>query len=135
MLARSSAPPRSTWTLLCNTWPLPNSRMTKTPAKAKGTEPTRSHLAMPFSTVPRRQWTRPPTGFMNREATRSLPIAASGWTLKMMTRIGVISAPPPIPVRPTTKPTMSPASAIIGSMLGNLSLNPHHRSDHSCFHK
>ena len=48
---------------------------------------------------------------MNSDATRSLDTAASGAMPKSSTRIGVISAPPPIPVRPTAKPTINPASA------------------------
>jgi len=48
---------------------------------------------------------------MKKEATRSLETAASGWMLKTTTRIGVIRAPPPMPVSPTTKPTSNPASA------------------------
>ncbi len=90
---------------------LPSMRRISTPANAHGTEPTISHLTSEVFTLPRRACTAPPTGFMIRAATRSLETAVSGWTRKMMTRIGVISAPPPIPVRPTTNPTMSPASA------------------------
>src|SRR4051812_18280488 len=52
---------------------------------------------------------------MNRLATTSLDTAASGATPKKNTRTGVISAPPPIPVMPTTTPTTSPATAIVGS--------------------
>src|SRR4029077_4135095 len=53
---------------------------------------------------------------MIREATRSLETAASGCTPKISTSTGVISAPPPMPVRPTAKPTMRPASATYRSM-------------------
>src|SRR5450631_2445017 len=53
---------------------------------------------------------------MKKDATRSLETAASGWTLKTTTRIGVIRAPPPMPVSPTTKPTSSPATARDRSM-------------------
>src|SRR5579862_7283230 len=53
---------------------------------------------------------------MISDATRSLETAASGAIPKSRTRIGVISAPPPIPVRPTAKPTISPASATYRSM-------------------
>jgi hypothetical protein len=45
-----------------------------------------------------------PTGFMTALATRSLDTAASGWTPKNSTSTGVMSAPPPMPVRPTTMP-------------------------------
>jgi hypothetical protein len=49
---------------------------------------------------------------MITEATRSLETAAGADTPKTRMRTGVIRAPPPIPVIPTTKPTMRPASAI-----------------------
>src|SRR5439155_24306924 len=39
-------------------------------------------------------------------------IADDAGTWKRMTRTGVISAPPPIPVSPMTKPTPRPASAM-----------------------
>src|SRR4051812_44166057 len=52
---------------------------------------------------------------MKKLATTSLETAASGWTPKKKTRTGVMRAPPPIPVRPTTMPTSSPATAIAGS--------------------
>src|SRR5712692_8099838 len=55
----------------------------------------------------------PPTGFMTSAATRSLETAARGCTLNRSTRIGVMRAPPPMPVRPTVKPTMRPASATV----------------------
>src|SRR5579862_8676675 len=53
---------------------------------------------------------------MISDATRSLETAASGAMPKTSTRIGVISAPPPIPVRPTAKPTIRPANATKRSM-------------------
>ncbi len=56
-------------------------------------------------------------GLITIEATMSLDTAASGWMPNSSTRIGVISAPPPIPVRPTTKPTNAPASVTSGSMI------------------
>ena len=58
-----------------------------------------------------RRCTAPPTGFMIIEATRSLDTAASGWMPNSRIIIGVIRAPPPMPVRPTTKPTKRPAMA------------------------
>ncbi len=59
------------------------------------------------------------------EATMSLETAASGCTLNSSTKMGVISAPPPMPVRPTTKPTNKPASATVGSIIENtLNHNP-----------
>ena len=78
-----------------------------------------SHLTRPRLTVPRRRCTAPPTGFITIDATRSLDTAASGWMPNSRIIIGVIRAPPPMPVRPTTKPTNSPAMATahqLGSM-------------------
>ena len=82
--------------------------ITHAPAKAAGTEPTHSHRTSDRFTVPRRRWTKAPTGFMNSETMMSLEIAVSGSTPKKNTSIGVMSAPPPIPVRPTMVPTRSP---------------------------
>ncbi len=42
---------------------------------------------------------------MNSAAMRSEEMAAEGVTPKISTNIGVINAPPPMPVRPTRKPT------------------------------
>ena len=58
----------------------------------------------------------PVTGFMTIDATRSLETAASGWMPNTSTRIGVMSAPPPMPVSPTMKPTPAPARAMSQSM-------------------
>ena len=60
---------------------------------------------MPLLTVLRLQWIATPAGFMNSAAMRSEAIAADGVTPKSSTSIGVINAPPPIPVRPTSRPT------------------------------
>ena len=90
---------------------LPTARTATTPRKAAGTEAMASQAARRQRTVPLPAWTAAPTGFMIREATRSLEMAARGWMPKMSTRMGVMRAPPPIPVRPTAKPTISPASA------------------------
>ncbi len=60
---------------------------------------------MPVLTVLRRQWIATPAGFMKSAAMRSEAIAADGVTPKSSTSIGVINAPPPIPVRPTRRPT------------------------------
>ena len=86
--------------------------ITYDPRSAPGTEPSASHFTRPVCTVPRRKWMPPPMGFITTAATRSLETAASGSMPKPSTRMGVISAPPPMPVRPTTTPTMKPASAM-----------------------
>ena len=54
--------------------------------------------------VPRRQCTAAPTDLLTLAATRSLATAAVGLTPRKISA-GVISAPPPMPVRPTTMPT------------------------------
>src|SRR6201985_3905143 len=46
-----------------------------------------------------------PTGRITTAATRSLEMAAAGLTENSRISIGVISAPPPAPVSPTSKPT------------------------------
>ena len=50
--------------------------------------------------MPRRACTQPPNGFITALAARSLETAATGGTPKTRTRMGVISAPPPMPVKP-----------------------------------
>ena len=44
---------------------------------------------------------------MSTAATRSLEMAVEGLTPKSRISIGVISAPPPAPVMPTSRPTMA----------------------------
>ena len=109
--AISSATPKISFNRDWMAAPLPRLRRMRTPANAEGTEPAHSHLTMSQLTVPRRAWTLPPTGFITIEATRSLDTAVSGCTWKRSTRMGVIRAPPPMPVSPTVKPTTNPASA------------------------
>ena len=109
--ATIKATPRASFNRSCTTAPVPNLFRMSTPTNADGIEPTQSQRTSVQLTVPRRTWTPPPIGFMTIAATRSLDTAARGWTLNRMTRMGVIRAPPPIPVRPTVKPTISPANA------------------------
>ena len=70
-------------------------RTKTTPRKAAGTEAMASQAARFQRTVPRPAWTAAPTGFMIREATRSLETAARGWMPKMSTRMGVIKRAAP----------------------------------------
>ena len=99
----SSATPSATLTPPCSATPEPSLRSSSTPRNAVGIEPIISHLTSGFCTVPRCQCTAPPIGFITIDATMSLDTAVSGSTPNSSTRIGVISAPPPMPVRPTTK--------------------------------
>src|SRR4051794_23777786 len=95
--------------------PFPRARAIRTPLNAPGIEPRQSHLTSPRCTVPRRRCTNEPTGFITALATRSDETAASGGTPKKSTSTGVISAPPPMPVRPTTMPIPNAASESNGS--------------------
>ena len=88
-----------------------------TPLNAPGMDPTHSHFTSPRCTVPRRRWTMEPTGFMMALATRSDDTAVSGGMWKNSTSTGVISAPPPIPVSPTTMPMPNDARVRNGSRL------------------
>ena len=53
---------------------------------------------------------------MTIAATRSEDTAVVGLMPKKINRIGVINAPPPMPVSPTVKPTIIAANAIAQSM-------------------
>ena len=88
----------------------PSARSTSTPQNAAGTEPSISQRKSSLRTVPRRMCTLAPTGFITSDTTRSLDTAASGSMWNRSTSIGVISAPPPMPVSPTTKPPTNPAN-------------------------
>ena len=101
-----------------STWSLsPLACRINTPAKAAGTEPRQSHRTSSQRTVLRRMCTPAPTGFIATAATRSEETAAVGVILKKITRMGVMSAPPPMPVSPTVNPTISEASAIFHSII------------------
>jgi hypothetical protein len=60
-----------------------------------------------------------PVALVAAAYSRSVPTAVAGWTLNSRTRMGVISEPPPTPVRPTRKPTNRPENAYRGSMWGS----------------
>src|ERR1017187_5441753 len=62
-------------------------------------------------------------------ATTSLDTAASGGTPKISTSIGVMSAPPPTPVRPTMKPTIRPPTAM-GRSITSSSAGSRYPPDH-----
>jgi hypothetical protein len=88
----------------------------KTPANAIGIEPMHNHRTSSQRTVRRRIWTPPPTGFITIAATRSEDTAVVGLMLKKINRIGVINAPPPIPVSPTVNPTKTDARTMAQSI-------------------
>ena len=49
---------------------------------------------------------------------RSVPTAVNGAVPNTISRIGVINAPPPTPVMPTTKPVSAPAATRTGPCQG-----------------
>src|SRR5262245_5484846 len=77
-----------------------------------GTDPRINHLASVRLGEPSRWCTIAPPDLYTAAAVRSAvtTVAASPTPRKM--RAGVISAPPPMPVRPTTTPTKKPAAMI-----------------------
>src|SRR3954454_6834703 len=114
----SRAMPSATWMTCWTPAPSPSARATSTPQNAAGTEPAHRAATSRRCTVPRRRCTTDPTGFMIAADTRSLDTAVSGGTPNSSTSTGVIRAPPPIPVRPTTIPTPAAASAMVQSTSG-----------------
>ena len=83
----------------------PSSLSRYAPRNAIGTEPSVISPTSRRLTVPLRRWTLAPTGRITTAATRSLEIAAVGFTENSRISIGVIRAPPPAPVSPTSRPT------------------------------
>ena len=75
------------------------------PEPAAGTDPAIIQPTSRRFTVPLRRCTAAPTGRMTTAATRSLEMAAAGFTENSRISIGVIRAPPPAPVSPTRSPT------------------------------
>src|SRR4029077_18287147 len=84
-------------------------------AKAAGTDPMQSHRTRSIRTVRLRRGTADTTGVITALATTALDTTARGATPKNSTSIGVINAPPPMPVRPTTVPTQSAPIASVQS--------------------
>src|SRR5215217_2209465 len=117
-----SVTPRNVFVTLSTVSLSPSECSRKTPANAIGMEPTQSHRTSSHRTVPRRTCTPPPTGFITMAATRSDETAVVGEMPKKITRIGVINAPPPMPVNPTVKPTMAEAKTIARSICNARSL-------------
>ena len=70
-----------------------------------GTDPRTNQPTRLRLTVPLRRWTAAPTGRMTTAATRSLEMAVDGLMLNNRMSIGVMRAPPPAPVMPTSRPT------------------------------
>ena len=72
-----------------------------------GTDPSTSHRTSLKLTVPARMWTAAPMGRITTAATKSLEIAVEGVIPNRRISIGVISAPPPAPVMPTSNPMIA----------------------------
>ena len=101
----SSAAPSAISTFCWSAELLPISRSRKAPRNAIGTEPSDISPTRRRFTVPLCRWTAAPTGRITTAATRSLEMAAAGLTENSRISIGVIRAPPPAPVSPTSSPT------------------------------
>lgn len=80
-----------------------------------GTLPDAKHVTIRQSPVRFSPWTSVPASLVTEAYSRSVPTAVAGFTPKNNTRIGVISAPPPIPVCPTSGPAKNPESMKRGS--------------------
>ena len=83
---------------------------------AAGRLPAASRLSTSQSIDPRAPCTQPPKPLVIAAKSRSVPIAVCGATPKRKTSSGVISAPPPTPVNPTSTPTRKPARGLSRSM-------------------
>ena len=101
----SSAVPSRISTFCSAAAVLPSSRSRKEPKNAIGTEPATIQPTRRRFTVPLNRCTAAPTGRIRTAATRSLEIAEDGLMPNSKISIGVIRAPPPAPVSPTSSPT------------------------------
>ena len=72
-----------------------------------GTDPVTIQRTRRRLTVPARRCTPAPIGRITTAATRSDEIAADGLMPNSRINMGVISAPPPAPVMPTSNPTIA----------------------------
>src|SRR5216117_2985580 len=103
------------------------SSATPTPASDSGPEPRNIHSVSRACTVPSWRWRIAPKLLKIAPWRMSVPTAYVGLKPKRITRIGVISEPPPMPVRPTIEPISRPVSVncqvtltglLIGSIVG-----------------
>src|SRR3954447_6286458 len=94
------------------------------PANAVGTEAQISIRASRRFGLPCRQCTVAPTDLLTDAATRSLATATVGLMPRKISA-GVIRAPPPIPVRPTTMPTPKLTSRTASALVVNRSDTVH----------
>src|SRR5216117_225532 len=103
------------------------SSATPTPASDSGPEPRNIHSVSRACTVPSWRWRIAPKLLKIAPWRMSVPTAYVGLKPKRITRIGVISEPPPMPVRPTIEPISRPVSVtwqftltglLIGAIVG-----------------
>ena len=87
------------------------------PMKAAGTEPVAIQSASSLFTFLSWWWRAAPNAFVIAAYTRSVPTAVLAGMPKIEIRIGVMSDPAPIPVKPTRMPTPSPAATSPGSIV------------------
>src|SRR5919199_3800824 len=83
---------------------------TATPSSDIGPEPRNIQKVSRACTVPSRRCRIAPNVLKIAPWRMSVPTAYVGLKPKRMTRIGVRSAPPPMPVRPTRAPISNPVS-------------------------
>ena len=83
--------------------------MSTTTAMATGILPNHSRRTTCQSTFPPRWWIATAANFVSGANHRSVATAVAGEMPKNRIRIGVMSAPPPTPVSPTTHPVTAPA--------------------------
>ena len=86
--------------------------MSHGPTSAAGTDPTTSQKARGRFGEPCRAWVAAPAARDTAAAVRSAVTTAEAFPTPRKISAGVISAPPPIPVRPTTMPTKKPAATM-----------------------
>jgi hypothetical protein len=110
----SSAAPRRISTCCSAAELLPSWRSRKAPKNAIGTEPATIQPTRRRFTVPLYRCTAAPTGRIRTAATRSLEMAEEGLMPNSKISIGVINAPPPAPVSPTSSPTTALPRTIKG---------------------
>src|SRR5256886_8695545 len=113
-LGESSAP-RKYSTFFCAAELSPSWCSRYEPTNAIGTEPQTIQPTRRRFTVFLDRCTAAPMGRITTAATRSLEIAEDGFTPKSRMSIGVIRAPPPAPVSPTSSPTTALPRTMKGS--------------------
>jgi hypothetical protein len=84
------------------------------PARAPGTEPSRSRSTVGQCTARFTAYAPPPNSFITPAMSTSEPTAMPGGTPRRRMSAGVSKAPAPIEVMPTSSPTAAPTTAASG---------------------